>query len=38
MEPRLKWNKIIFRVLQCVLRCVLCCPVVVCGSSGGGLR
>ena len=22
---------IIFRVLQCVLRCVLCCPVVVCG-------
>ena len=26
IEPRLKWNKIIFRVLQCVLRCVLCCP------------
>jgi len=32
MEPRLKWNKITFRILQCVLRCVLCCPVVVCGG------
>jgi len=22
----------LFRVLQCVLRCVLCCPAVVCGG------
>jgi len=32
MEPRLKWNKIIYFPHPAV------CPVVVCSSSGGGLR
>ena len=31
MEPRVKWNKIIFRVLRCVLRCILQWYAVVCG-------